>query len=127
MSKYDETIPDSPIARAELAVAYNEVDSTEVCWLTYRLLWAMPWPADTVPASAAAARTIGAICDQTTLSCYASRPLADTWVSWASKWTKKFGALLYWANSYGVTQTRLTPPQTRLSRARHQSSHRTAS
>jgi len=93
MSEYNETIPDVPVARAALAVAYNAADPTEACWLTYRLLWAMPWPTDAVPASAAAAWTIGAIFDQTVLSRHASRPLADTWVSWASKWTKKFGAL----------------------------------
>ena len=93
MSEYNETIPDAPAARRELALAYSAADSTEACWLTYRLLWAIPWPADAVPASAAAARTMGAIFDDTVLSRHASRPLADTWVSWASKWTKKFGAL----------------------------------
>ena len=93
MSEYKETIPDAPIARAALEIAYSAADSTEACWLTYRLLWAIPWPADAVPTSAAAARAIGAIFDQTVLSRHASRPLADTWVSWASKWTKKFGAL----------------------------------
>ena len=93
MSEYNETIPDAPAARRELALAYSAADSTEACWLTYRLLWAIPWPADAVPASAAAARTMGAIFDETVLSRHASRPLADTWVSWASKWTKKFGAL----------------------------------
>ena len=93
MSEYKETVPDAPIARAELETAYSAADSTEACWLTYRLLWAIPWPADAVPASAAAARAIGAIFDQTVLSRHASRPLADTWVSWASKWTTRFGAL----------------------------------
>ena len=93
MSEFNWTIPDAPVARVVLAVAYRAADTTEACWLTHRLLWAMPWPADVVPASAAAARTIGAIFDQTVLSRHASCPLADTWVSWASKWTKKFGSL----------------------------------
>ena len=39
-----------------------------------------------------AARAIGAIFDATVLSRHASRPLADTWIAWASRWTKRFGA-----------------------------------
>ena len=34
----------------------------------------------------------GIIFDQTTLSRHASRPLADTWITWASRWTQEFGA-----------------------------------
>ena len=124
MSEYNETIPDVPVARAALAVAYNAADPTEACWLTYRLLWAMPWPADAVPASAAAAWTIGAIFDQTVLSRHASRPLADTWVSWASKWTKKFGAL---CGELLRGDADSSDASTHLPRARHQSrSYRTA-
>ena len=88
-----------PAARAALEAAFTAADSTEARWLTgtYRLLWAMPWPATAVPADAAAARAIGGIFDQTVLSRHASRPLADTcqWIAWASKWTQHFGA--YWA------------------------------
>ena len=38
LSEYNETIPDAPVARAELAVVYSAADTTEACWLTYRLL-----------------------------------------------------------------------------------------
>ena len=85
-----------PAARVALEAAFTAADSTEARWLTYRLLWVMPWPATAVPADsdAAAARAIGGNFDQTVLSHHASRPLADTWIAWASKWTQleHFGA-----------------------------------
>ena len=52
----------------------------------------MPVPDSVVPADAAAARAFSGIFDQTVLSRHASRPLADTWIAWASKWTQTFGA-----------------------------------
>ena len=90
-----ETVPDAPVARAALIIAFSADDKTEALWLVQRLLWAIPWPADAVPENATAAKILGAIFDQTILSRHASRPLADTWVSWAARWTTTFGA--HWA------------------------------
>jgi len=95
LSEYRETVPDAPAARAALTAAFNADDKTEARWLVHRLLWAIPWPADAVPENATAARILGVIFDQTILSRHASRPLADTWVSWAARWTTTFGA--HWA------------------------------
>ena len=74
-----------------LETAFAAAESREAHWLTHRLIWAMSRPAPAVPADAAAARAIGGIFDQTVLSRHASRPLADTWIAWASKWTQTFG------------------------------------
>ena len=52
-----------PTALVALEAAFTAADSTEARWLTYSLLWAMPWPAALVPADAAAARAIGGIFD----------------------------------------------------------------
>ena len=95
LSEHRETVPDAPAARAALTAAFNADDKTEARWLVHRLLWAIPWPADAVPENATAARILGVIFDQTILSRHASRPLADTWVSWAARWTTTFGA--HWA------------------------------
>ena len=119
LSEYRETVPDAPAARAALTAAFDAVDKTEALWLVYRLLWAIPWPADVVPENATAARTLGAIFDQTILSRHASRPLADTWISWAARWTTTFGA--HWAEllrnlnaappgAAGVSPTASLPP-----------------
>ena len=91
-SEYAETVPGLEAARNSLSLAFSSVDQTEAHWLTYRLLWAITWPSNAVPAEAVAARALGAIFDSTVLSRHASRPLADTWISWAARWTKSFGA-----------------------------------
>ena len=92
LQEYSDSIPEMPGARLALETAFAAADNREAHWLTHRLLWAMPWPASVVPADAAAARAIGGIFDQTVLSRHASRPLADTWIAWASRWTQTFGA-----------------------------------
>ena len=92
LQEYRDEIPEVPQARAAVDAAFSAAEQSEAQWLTHRLLWAVPWPAAVVPADAAAARTIGIIFDQTTLSRHASRPLADTWITWASRWTQEFGA-----------------------------------
>jgi len=103
-------------------MSYSAADSTEACWLTYRLLWAIPWPADAVPASAAAARTMGAIFDETVLSRHTSRPSLTRGCRGRQSGRKSLAH--YGANSYGATQTHPTPPQMHLPRApgRQQSS-----
>ena len=95
LSEHHETVPDAPVARAALSRAFSADDKTEARWLVHRLLWAIPWPAEAVPENATAAKILGVIFDQTILSRHASRPLADTWVSWAARWTTTFGA--HWA------------------------------
>ena len=92
LSEYNESVPAIDDARAALAQAYGAADPAEAHWLTYRLLWAIPWPAEAAPANARAARAIGTIFDETILSRHASRPLADTWIAWSSRLTKRFGA-----------------------------------
>ena len=63
----------------------------ETIWLTHRLLWALPWPAYVVPLGAASALALGQLFDSTILSRHALRPTADSWVSWARKWSEIFG------------------------------------
>ena len=96
LSEYPDTLDVLP----EIAEAKSAVDTIyrggsacefEAKWLTYRLLWAIPWPASAVPVEAAAARALGAAFDATILSRHAARPLADSWLTWSVKWTKIFG------------------------------------
>jgi hypothetical protein len=97
-STYRDVLPDATETRSELITVYSDVgDASEACWLkfTYRLLWAIPWSARDVPPSARAAM-LGATFDEVILSRHASRPLADSWVAWSSKWTRRFGAA--WAD-----------------------------
>ena len=111
LSEYRETVPDAPMARDALRAAFNADDKTEARWLVHRLLWAIPWPADAVPENAKAAKILGVIFDQTILSRHASRPLADTWISWAARWTTTFGA--HWAELLRIAappDTTGTPP-----------------
>jgi hypothetical protein len=99
------------MARDALRAAFNADDKTEARWLVHRLLWAIPWPADAVPENAKAAKILGVIFDQTILSRHASRPLADTWISWAARWTTTFGA--HWAELLRIAappDTTGTPP-----------------
>ena len=93
---YSDSIPEMPGARLATETAFAAAFNREKHWLTHRLLWAMPWPASVVPADASAARAIGKIFDQT-VSRHASRPLADTWIAWASKWARSFGACYRYA------------------------------
>ena len=97
-STYRDVLPDATETRSELITAYSDAagDTSEAYWLTYRLLWAIPWSARDVPPSARAATLLGATFDEVILSRHASRPLADSWVAWSSKWTRRFGAA--WAD-----------------------------
>ena len=106
LQEYSDSIPEMPEVRLALETAFAAADSREAHWLTHRLLWAMPWPASAVPADAAAARAIGGIFDQTVLSRHASRPLADTWIAWASKWTQIFGSC--WAELLRIDERDVT-------------------
>ena len=99
LQEYINSIPEMPAVRMALEMAFAAADSREAHWLTYRLLWAMPWPDTLVPADAAAARAIGVR--------HAFRSLADTWIAWASKWTQTFGAS--WAD-FGPASMRETSP-----------------
>ena len=58
---------------------------------TSRWLWAMPWSARSVPSSANAAYALGELFDITVHSRHALRPMVDSWVGWAVKWTRRFG------------------------------------
>ncbi len=52
-STYRDVLPDSTETRSELITAYSDAgDASEAYWLTYRLLWAIPWSARDVPPSA---------------------------------------------------------------------------
>ena len=93
----DEDITDAIATQFEsaahaLAAVFECPSGTEARWLTYRLLWAIPWAARDVPLDATAAREIGTIFDTTILSRHASRPLADSWVASSFKWVNLFGA-----------------------------------
>ena len=93
----DEDITDAVEAQFEsatraLATVFECPSGIEARWLTYRLLWAIPWAAHDVPLDAAAAREIGTVFDTTILSRHASRPLADSWVASSFKWVNLFGA-----------------------------------
>ncbi len=90
-STYRDVLPDATETRSELITAYSDAgDAFEASWLTYRLLWAIPWSALDVPSSARAATLRGATFDEVILSRHASRLLADSWVAWSSKWTRQF-------------------------------------
>ena len=78
-------------AGAALKSVFSDDSLNEAVWLTHRLLWALPWAARHVPPSAAAARALGQIFDSTVLSRHAVRPMADAWVGWSVKWTRRFG------------------------------------
>lgn len=93
LSEYQDTMPEISDARIAIETVYraDHAYELEARWLTYRLLWAIPWPADAVPQDSTAARALGKVFDATILSRHASRPLADTWVMWSVKWTKTFG------------------------------------
>ena len=95
MSEYSDTIAGMDQARVAVNAAYIAEDPTEASWLTYRLLWALPWSASSAPRGAIAAVALGAVFDATVLSRHACRPFADAWVVWSSKWTSRFGAI--WA------------------------------
>ena len=91
LSEYGEPMPEIQLAVLMLRGIYSNPTSMEARWLSHRLLWALPWPARAVPITAVAARALGAIFDLTVLSRHAARPLADSWISWASRWTRRFG------------------------------------
>ena len=93
LSEYQDTLSELADAVHATRTIYSEGngDEFEAQWLTYRLLWAIPWPASAVPDDAIAARALGAVFDATILSRHASRPLADSWVMWSVKWVKIFG------------------------------------
>jgi hypothetical protein len=55
--------------------------------------------------SAAAARALGQIFDSTVLSRHAVRPMADAWVGWSVKWTRRFGD--EWARQLPLALARL--------------------
>ena len=110
LQEYIDSIPEMPAARLALETAFAAADNREAHWLTHRLLWAMPWPASVVPA---AARAIGGIFDETVLSRHASRPLADTWIAWASRWTQLLAPAM--RSCYGPAPTR----ETSLTELRH--------
>jgi hypothetical protein len=78
-------------AGAALKSVLSDGSLTEAVWLTHRLLWALPWAACHVPHNAVAARALGQIFDSTVLSRHAVRPMADAWVGWSVKWTRRFG------------------------------------
>ena len=108
MGTYQDLLPDVDETRAEVASAYSDTsDPSEAMWLTYRLLWAIPWSARDVPPSARAAARLGASFDDAVLSRHASRPLADSWVAWASKWTRRFGEA--WTDLLVATGGRTLP------------------
>ena len=90
LQEYSDSIPEMPAAQVALQAAVTAADSTEARWLTYRLLWAMPWPAAAVPADAAAAEPLAG--SHTRQYSVATRLGAVTWIAWASKWTQHFGA-----------------------------------
>ena len=92
-----------------MASAYLDIsDPSEAMWLTYRLLWAIPWSARDVPPSARAAARLGASFDDAVLSRHASRPFADSWVTWVSKWTRRFGEA--WTDLLVAAGGRTLPP-----------------
>ena len=108
MGTYQDLLPDVDETRAEVASAYSDTsDPSEAMWLTYRLLWAIPWSARDVPPSARAAARLGASFDDAVLSRHASRPLADSWIAWASKWTRRFGEA--WTDLLVATGGRTLP------------------
>jgi hypothetical protein len=43
------------------------------------------------PPSASAAYALGELFDDTVPSRHALRPMVDSWVGWAAKWTRRFG------------------------------------
>jgi hypothetical protein len=71
--------------------AFADANRAQAHWLTHRLLWAMPWSAHSVPPSASGAYALGELFDDTVLSRHALRPMVDSWVGWAAKWTRRFG------------------------------------
>ena len=107
MSEYSESMTGVQFASAMLSATYADADSTEAQWLTFRLLWALPWPARAVPATAIAARALGAVFDLTVLSRHTTRPLADSWVCWAARWTRRFGEA--WAELIAATDPDAAP------------------
>ncbi len=77
--------------RSELTSAYSDAgDASEASWLTYRLLWDIPWSARDVPYSAS---LVGA---RSTSTPQPARfpPTGRLWVTWSSKWTRRFGEAL---------------------------------
>ena len=74
-----------------LAEVFASDKTAEIHWLVHRLLWAMTWAARDVPTDTTAAHAMGKVFDDTVLSRHALRPLADSWVGWSSKWTRRFG------------------------------------
>jgi hypothetical protein len=70
---------------------FANANRAQAHWLTHRLLWVMPWSAHSVPPSASAAYALGELFDDTVLSRHALRPMVDSWVGWAAKWTRMFG------------------------------------
>jgi hypothetical protein len=109
MQTYQDLLPDVDDTRTEVTNAYSDTsDSSEAMWLTYRLLWAIPWAARDVPPSARAATRLGASFDDAVLSRHASRPLADSWIAWSSKWTRRFGEA--WTDLLVAAGGRTLPP-----------------
>jgi hypothetical protein len=100
-------------AGAALKSEFSDGSLTEAVWLTRRLLWALPWAARRVPPSAVAARALGQIFDSTVLSRHAVRPIADAWVGWSVKWTRRFKFGEEWALARLLQVLRLQTPRTR--------------
>jgi hypothetical protein len=78
-------------AKAALLEVFAGGDTKESHWLTHRLLWAVTWAARDVPTNAVAAHALGRLFDSTVLSRHALRPVADSWIGWSTKWTRRFG------------------------------------
>jgi hypothetical protein len=104
---YAEPLPRLEEARDAIAAVYSSAGNQhEAAWLTYRLLWAIPWSARDVSIDATAANALGAIFDIAVLNRHASRATADLWVAWSSKWTRHFGAA--WVD---LLKARHVPPE----------------
>ena len=84
-------IDDLPDIGEAIKTAFADANKAQAHWLTHRLLWAMPWSARSVPPSANAAYALGELFDITVHSRHALRPMVDSWVGWAVKWTRRFG------------------------------------
>ena len=91
LTEYEEEADWAGEVTDSLAEVFASDNTAEIHWLVHRLLWAMTWAARDVPTDTTAAHAMGKVFDDTVLSRHALRPLADSWVGWSSKWTRRFG------------------------------------
>ena len=91
LTEYEEEADWAGEVTDSLAEVFASDKTAEIHWLVHRLLWAMTWAARDVPTDTTAAHAMGKVFDDTVLSRHALRPLADSWVGWSSKWTRRFG------------------------------------